>query len=412
MIQPEKVGMSSERLARIRPAIEKHIGKGKIAGAVTLLARRGELVHLDCLGLQDREKNVPMQPDTIFRIYSMTKPITCVALMMLYEKGYFQLSEPVAKFIPAFQNLKVYAGDETSGMRLVDLKRPVTLRDLLTHTAGLTYAFLEYGPVEALYRQDHAILAKSLAEFVADVVKRPLAFQPGTAWRYSVAHDFLAYLVERMSGQPFDVYLRANVFEPLGMTDTGFYVPAAKLDRLAALYGSAHIEEPDMTGSKAWMAAANGVHRLLAGPADSRESTPHRVIRGGHGLVSTAPDYFRFCQMLLNKGELDGIRLLGRKTIELMTVNHLAPELMPYEIGWSYSPGYGYGLGFRVLQDVGQCGTLGSPGEYGWGGAATTYFWIDPQEELIGIVMAQFMPSGYHLIDSDFRVLAYQAIAD
>ena len=198
MIHPESVGMSSERLARIRPAIEKHIGVEKIAGAVTLVARRGQVVHQECAGLMDREHNRPMQPDAIFRIYSMTKPIVCVALMTLYEKGHFQLMEPVANFIPAFQDLKVYAGGEGSAIELVDLQRPVTVRDLLTHTSGLTYHFGEYGPVEEMYRETRVSSEKPLQEFVADLLKLPLAFQPGTAWRYSVAHDVVAHLIEVM----------------------------------------------------------------------------------------------------------------------------------------------------------------------------------------------------------------------
>jgi CubicO group peptidase (beta-lactamase class C family) len=412
MVSPEEVGLSSERLARIRPAVEKHIGDDKIAGAVTLVARREELVHLECMGLMDRESGKPMQPDTIFRIYSMTKPITCVALMMLYEQGRFQLFDPVFKFIPAFNDLKVYANRTGSDIELVDLQRPVTVRDLLTHTSGLTYHFLEYGDVEEMYREARVSSDRPLAEFVANLLKLPLAFQPGSAWRYSYAHDVVAYLVEIMSGQPLDAFLHENLFEPLDMADTGFFVPEGKLERFAAMYGASDTLEPDMTSTKWWSGAEEGINRLIADPAHSLESAPHNVFRGGHGLVSTAPDYLRFCQMLLNGGELDGKRILGRKTVELMTTNHVAPELLPFEIGGMYSPGYGYGLGFRVLMDVGQGQTMGSEGEYGWAGGASTYFWIDPQEEFIGIQMAQFQPSGYHLIDADFRVAAYQSIVD
>lgn len=412
MIRPENVGVSSERLARIRPVIEKHVADDKIAGALTLIARRGEVVHLECVGLMDRERNAPMRPDAIFRIYSMTKPITCVALMMLYEQGCFQLFDPVSKFIPAFRDLKVYAGEGVSGVKRVDLEREVTIRDLLTHTSGLTYHFLENGPVEAMYREAAASSQKPLAEFVADLLELPLAFQPGTVWRYSVAHDVVAHLVEIMSGQPLDVYLHERLFEPLGMVDTGFYVPHDKLERFTAQYGSGDVGEPDMTVTKWFGGAAMGINRLLSGPLDSLESAPHNVFRGGHGLVSTAADYRRFCQMLLNKGEYDGKRLLGRKTIELMTSNHLTADLMPFEIGGEYVPGYGYGLGFGVLLDVAQRQSVGSEGEFNWGGAANTEFWIDPKEELIGILMAQFQPNGYHLITEDFRVMAYQSIVD
>ena len=412
MASPEEVGLSSERLARIRPVVDKDVGDDKIAGAVTLVARRGEVVHLECVGMMDRESNKPMQPDTIFRIYSMTKPITSVALMMLYEKGHFQLFDPVSKFIPAFRDLKVYAGGGESGVDLVDLEREVTVRDLLTHTSGLTYHFLEYGRVEEMYRDARICSEKPLPEFVADLLELPLAFQPGTAWRYSYATDVGAYLIELLGGQPLDVHLRENLFQPLGMVDTGYYVPEEKLDRFAAMYGSGNVIEPDMTITRWFGDAEDGVNDLISGPRDCLESGPHNVFRGGHGLVSTALDYLRFCQMLLNKGELEGTRLLGRKTVELMTTNHLTPELMPFEIGGIYYAGYGFGLGFRVLKDVGQCLTTGSEGEYGWGGAASTYFWVDPREEFIGIQMAQFQPGDYHQIGADFRVMAYQSIVD
>lgn len=412
VISPEKVGLSSERLARIRPVIEKHIGDDKIAGALTLVARRGELVHLECVGLMDRENSKPMQTDTIFRLYSMTKPIISVALMMLYEKGHFQLFHPVSRFIPAFKDLKVYAGEGESGIELVNLEREVTIRDLLTHTSGLTYHFLENSPVEEMYREAKVRSEGPLPEFVDDLLKLPLAFQPGTAWRYSSSHDVAAYLIEIITGQALDTYLRENLFEPLGMVDTGYYVPQERLERFAAQYGSGDISQPDMTVTRWYGDAADGVNDLISGPTDSLESKPHSVFRGGHGLVSTALDYLRFCQMLLNKGELDGVRLLSRKTVELMTTNHLAPELMPFEIGGVYCLGYGFGLGFRVLMDVGQCQITGSEGEYGWAGAAGTYFWIDPQEEFIGIQMAQFQPGGYHQIAEDFRVMAYQSIVD
>jgi len=412
MRRPEEVGLSSERLARIRPAIEKHIGDDKIAGAVTLVARRGEVVHLECAGLMDRECNKPMQPDTIFRLYSMTKPITCVALMTLYEHGQFQLFDPVSKFIPSFDGLKVYTDVGNSETRLADLQRPVTVRDLLTHTSGLTYHFLEYGHVEEMYREKQGWFTKPLAEFIADLLELPLTFQPGRGWRYSVAHDVVAYLIEIMSGQPLGVYLQENVFKPLGMVDTGFYVPESKLDRFASMYGALSLDESDTTSTKQIEAADAGVNHRLAGPNDSTESQPHKIFRGGVGLVSTAVDYWRFSQMLINMGQLDGERVLSRKTVELMTTNHLPPELMPIEIGGVFFPGYGYGLGVGVLMDLGQCHSLGSEGTYDWGGAANTSFWIDPREKLIGVQMAQFQPSGYHLMANDFRVAVYQSIVD
>jgi CubicO group peptidase (beta-lactamase class C family) len=404
--------MSSERLARIGPAVERHLGKERIAGAITLVARRGQVVYHECAGVMDRENDKPMSPGAICRIYSMTKPITCVALMTLYEKGHFQLVSPVAEFVPAFGDLQVYTGGEGAQIELADLARPVTVRDLLTHTSGLTYHFTEYGPVEEMYRQARICSDKPLAGFVADLCRMPLAFQPGTAWRYSMAHDVAAYLIEVMSGQPLDVYLRENLFEPLGMVDTGYRVPQGKLDRLASMYGTGDVLEPGMTLTRWYEDAETAGSRLLATSTDSLESTPHNVFRGGHGLVSTAQDYYRFCQMLLNGGELEGKRILGRKTVELLTANHLLPELMPYDIGGIDYAGYGFGLGMRVALDVAQTQLPGSMGEYGWAGAASTYFWIDPREALIGVQMTQFQPSGFHLIANDFRVAAYQAIVD
>jgi CubicO group peptidase (beta-lactamase class C family) len=412
MISPEEVGLSSERLARIRPVVGKHIGDDKIAGAVTLVARRGKVAHLECVGLIDRESNKSMQPDTIFRIGSMTKPITCVAMLMLYEQGGFQLFDPVSKFIPAFNDLKVYEGGAGSDIKLADLQRPVTVRDLLTHTSGLTYHFLEYGRVEEMYRERRVSSLKPLSGFVADLLELPLAFQPGANWRYSYAHDVVAHLIEILSNRPLDVYLQQSLFEPLEMVDTGFYVPEGKLDRFASMYGSVDIDRSDTTITKWYEEVEGGVNRRLASPEDSLQSKRHHVLRGGAGLVSTVSDYWRFCQMLLNKGELEGKHFLGRKTVELMTTNHLPPELMPYEVGGVHSPGYGYGLGVRVLMDVGQCQSVGSEGAYSWGGAATTSFWVDPKEELIGIQMAQFQPMGFHPIAEDFRVMAYQSIVD
>ena len=410
MDDAERLGFSSERLARIRPALEKHVGDDKLAGVVTMLVRRGELAHSECVGLMDRERNKPMQPDAIFRLFSMTKPITCVGLMRLYEQGHFQLSDPVSKFIPAFGDLKVFADRGSSGLELSDLEQDVTIRHLLTHTSGLTYHFWEYGPVEEMYREAGVSSTKSLREFVADLAKLPLAFQPGTAYRYGLSHDVAAHLIEVMADQPVDVYLQENVFEPLGMVDTGFFVPQDKLDRLTAMYGTADLWEPDMTGTR-WLEGAEE-SGLIWSAADSPEAAPHNAFRGGHGLVSTAADYLRFCQMILNRGELDGERILGRKTVELMTTNHLAAELLPMEEDGVYRPGFGYGLGFGVLMDLGQAGTLGSVGEFAWSGAATTSFWIDPEEELIGILLTQFQPMGYHLVAEVFRVAAYQAIVD
>ncbi len=412
MISPEKVGMSSERLARIRPAVEKHIGDDKIAGAVLLVARRGEVVYEACIGLADRERATPMQPDTLFRIYSMTKPITAVAVLMLYEQGQVRLTDPVAAFIPAFGDLKVHAGGTAADPELVDLQRPVTVHDCLTHTSGMTYHFFEYGAVEQMYRDAGVYASRPLHERMAELAQLPLAFQPGTAWRYSMSYDVLARLVEIVSGEAYDVFLREHLFAPLGMVDAGFYVAEEKLERFAALYGAADFKRPDMTATKLYGAAAAGVNERLADPRDCLQSAPHDAFQGGSGLVSTAPDYLRFCQMLLNGGELDGVRILGRKTVELMTTNHLAPELLPYESGGQHLPGMGYGLGVGVLMDPAQAQMLGSAGTYGWPGVAETNFRVDPREELVAIQMAQFMSGGIYPIAADFWTTVCQAIVD
>jgi CubicO group peptidase (beta-lactamase class C family) len=403
---PFAVGIDSERLARIKPAVEKHLGDDKLAGAVTLVARRGKVVHLEGAGLLSRESGTPMPADAIFRIYSMTKPITCVALMTLYEQGKCQLCDPVAKYIPEFADLKVYVDEG-----LVDLERPVTIRDLLTHTSGLTYHFPEYGPVEQMYRDSLPVLETSLEEFVEHLLRLPLAFQPGGMYRYSYAHDVVAYLIQVLSGESIDVYLREAILESLGMVDTAYYVPEEKADRLASMYGVDDILKPEITRSYLRMRAEAGVNNLISGP-DDLETGLHQAFRGGHGLVSTAMDYYRFCQMMLNGGELEGVRILGRKSVELMSTNHLSPALLPYEIDHEYRPGMGYGLGFGVVMDLGQLGSIGSEGTYSWSGAATTSFWIDPHEELIGVQMAQFQPNNYHLINDDFKVAVYQALVD
>ena len=411
-MHPEDVGMSAERLARMRPALAKYVADDKVVGVVAMVARRGQVVYEDCLGLMDREKQIAMRPDAIFRIYSMTKPIMCTALMTLYEHGLFQLNQPVAAFIPAFNSLKVYAGEDDAGeMVLEDLQRPVTIRDLLTHTSGITYHWLENGRVEQLYRDAQLPFDNPIDEFVADLVKLPLAFQPGTSWRYGLSHDVVAYLVQLISGKRVDEYLRETIFEPLGMVDTGYYVPEAKLDRFVTMYGSHRVLEADMTVTRWFGDALKGASRYLAGTNDSLESAPHQAFRGGHGLVSTAADYLQFAQMLLNGGELNGRRILSRKTLELMTTNHLQPELLPFEIGGTPSLGVGYGLGFSVVMDIGQAQIVGSLGSFSWGGAATTTFWVDPQEELIGVMMSQYQPP-VHLLTPDFKVMAYQAIVD
>jgi CubicO group peptidase (beta-lactamase class C family) len=395
-IAPEKVGLSAARLGRIRPAMQRYVDENKLAGVLTAVARHGHIAHLDTVGLMDVEANKPMQLDTIFRIYSMSKPITSVAVMMLYEENRFLLTDPVSRFIPEFEHVQVFVRKNGSGIELADPARPIAIHDLLTHTAGLAYGLENVEYVDQLYQQRVWALRErrpdmTLADMIRSVAALPLANQPGSRWHYSMATDVLGYLVEMVSGMPFDAFLKARIFEPLGMVDTGFHVPADKLGRFAATYSP---------GEKGGM-------QLLDAPATSRFARPTSCPSGGGGLVSTAEDYLRFAQMLLNDGELDGVRLLGRKTVELMRTNHLPAGMPVFEDGAT-----GFGLGFGVILDVARTRMLGSVGSYSWGGAAGTKFWIDPQEDLIGLLMIQFMPSGHYPIGSDFQVLAYQAIVD
>jgi CubicO group peptidase (beta-lactamase class C family) len=405
IVRPEEVGFSSERLARIdRHLNNRYFALKKIIGTLTLVARHGRVAYLSPLGLMDRERNKPMAKDTIFRIYSMTKPITSVALMMLYEQGYFQLNDEVEKFIPEWKNLGVYAAGNYPLFQTTRPERPMTIRDLMTHTSGLTYSSMGRTNVDAAYRKlDIGVLEAqgTLREMIEKLATLPLEFSPGTKWNYSVSTDVLGYLVEVMSGMPFDEYLQKEIFQPLKMVDTAFYVPPEKIGRLAANY----TRQPDKTIN------------LLDDPGNSTYSKPPTFFSGGGGLVSTASDYFRFCQMLLNGGELEGVRILGRKTIELMTINHLPggkdlTELSVSTFTQIAIEGNGFGLGFSVHLGSDKSQVIGSVGEYAWGGAASTYFWIDPQEDMIVIFLTQFMPNATFNFPDQLKAIIYPAIVD
>ncbi|MBN1639583.1 MAG: beta-lactamase family protein [Anaerolineae bacterium] len=396
IVRPESVGLDAGRLARIGALTRRYVDQGKLAGAVTLVARRGEIAHFEATGQMDIARGTPMARDTLLRIYSMTKPITSVAVMMLQEQGRLRLTDPVADLVPAFADAQVWTGGEGAEMALAPLARPITIHDLLTHTAGLSYGFEEH-PIDALYRErlwkradDDA--GYTLAEAVAVVAGIPLFFQPGTAWRYSFATDVLGYVVQVVSGVPFETYLQDQILGPLGMVDTAFHVPAGKIDRFATNYG------PAKEGA--------GIV-VVDDPATSHYLQPPSSPSGGGGLISTTIDYWRFAQMLLNGGELEGVRLLGRKTVELMRMDHL-----PAGGERSGDPGHGFGLGFGVTRDLAAHKRQGSPGAYGWGGAASTRFWIDPQEDLIGIWMTQFMPNNHYPVADEFEIAVYQAIVD
>jgi len=404
VVPPENVGLSAERLARIETHLRgRYIDPRKIAGCLTLVARKGEVAYLSALGSMDLERDKPMSEDTIFRIYSMTKPITSVALMMLYEHGHFQLDDAVHKYIPEWRDLRVYQTGNHPRWLTTPCERPMTIRDLFCHMSGLTYGFMERTNVDRAYRrlgvgrED----SKDLRAMIEALAGLPLEFSPGTRWNYSVSTDVLGYLVEVFSGMPLDEYFRTKIFEPLGMNDTGFNVPADKLDRFAANYTRGRRKEL----------------RIEDDPGASRYAEPATFFSGGGGLVSTAADYLRFCRMLLNRGELDGHRLLGRKTIELMTSNHLPEgrdltELATGAFSETTYEGVGFGLGFSVQLDCAKSQIVGTPGEFAWGGAASTAFWIDPSEELITIFMTQLMPSGTFNFRGQLKSIIYPAIVD
>ncbi len=409
-VEPSKaVGMNARRLERIRPAMQAYVDRGVYAGITTLVARRGKVVHAGAFGWRDKEAGEAMTADTIFRLYSMTKPIICTALMTLLEEGRFRLIEPLAKYVPPFGAVKVREADGS----LVAPARPIMIRDLMTHMSGLSYHFVENSsPLGLMYNKGMLLDAeRPLAAAIDDLARFPLAFQPGSKWRYSVGIDVAARVIEVISGRPLGAFLRERLFEPLGMTDTAFGVPPEKRGRVAAMYGRPDVISPGTTmGSEfaAWMAGVNDrIDVSKSYPVDS----PEVFVRGGHGLFSSTHDYFRFAQMLANGGELDGQRIIGRKTLELMHSNVVPAALLPLEIGGLPMPGYGFGLGSRVLMDVAQSAAPGSIGEYGWSGAAKTHYWVDPKEEMVGLFMTQSMMS-FDLPELDLRALAYQAIDD
>jgi CubicO group peptidase (beta-lactamase class C family) len=422
--EPSQLGFSAERLERIGAHMREAVDGGVMVGAQGMIARNGQVVFEETWGMSDREATRPMASDTIFRIYSMSKPITAVALMMLYEEGRFFLNDPVAAYLPELANLEVavstadgdsgVASDGTSstgvgsgddslaGQRRKPARQP-TIRDLLRHTAGFTYGIFGDTEVDRLYREAGILDRETIADMVAALGQLPLQFEPGTRWHYSVAVDVQGRLVEVLSGMRFGEFLQRRLFGPLGMVDTDFTIPASKRERFARLY-SPEGTEAGLNTRWRTVAAANLVP---ADPAfDDIYDESSTFEPGGHGLVSTAADYLRFCQMMLNGGVLDGVRILSPKTVELMTTNHLGD--LPMGFGQS---GMGFGLGFAVALDQGAIGEVGSPGEYNWGGAAGTSFWIDPVENLVGVFMVQSIPHQTRL-RREYKHLVYQALVD
>jgi CubicO group peptidase (beta-lactamase class C family) len=401
---PRSVGLSQQRLERLGMLMQEHVDGGLLAGAVALVARDGKVAYLKSVGMQDRERNVPMTPDAIFRIASMSKPITSVAVMMLYEEGWFRLSDPVSKYLPEFKGMKVLVSDPAGDggkarEQLVPAKREITIRHLLTHTSGLTYhwdprvgaRYAEAGITHGLIQTED-----SLADGITKLAQIPLVHQPGEAFTYSLSVDVLGRLVEVISEMPFDQFLQKRLFEPLRMNDTGFYLPNSKVSRLAAIYG------PDVSGALKRLGdgiLGEGAMRVcVTYPYEG----PKCYFSGGGGLCSTVSDYARFCQMMLNGGELDGVRLLSRKTVELMTADHVG----------DLNPSSGFGLGFGVTRSLREAGELTSAGAYRWGGFWYTTFFIDPAEKLIGVCMVQLYPSGKATLNDKFEALAHQAIVN
>jgi CubicO group peptidase (beta-lactamase class C family) len=406
---PDAVGMSAERLRRIEPAMQGFVDRGVVRGISTLVARRGSVVHRSSHGSRDAEASVAMTGDTIFRIYSMTKPIASTALMLLHEEGRFQLEQPISTWLPAFAAPTVLQADGS----LVDAIAPITVGQLLSHTSGLTYDFMSDNPAAQVYR-DHQVMhdaTRTLEECVDVIASLPLAFQPGERFHYSVGIDVAARLAEVIADQPFGDFVRERIFDPLGMVDTGYGVADDKLDRLSAMYGLPDLVGADYHAGDLVEAALSGFNERIDVSATYPTSTPNTYVRGGVGLFSTTDDYYRFAQMLANGGQLDGVRVVGRKTLELMHTNRLPTSMLPWEIMGMPTMGMGFGLGSRVLLDVAATEGPGSVGEFGWAGAAKTYFWVDPTEDLVGVFMSQYM-TGLETPDRTFRSVVYQAIAD
>ncbi|MGK0305551.1 MAG: CubicO group peptidase (beta-lactamase class C family) [Gammaproteobacteria bacterium] len=389
----ESVGFSSQRLDRIAPAMQRYIDQGKLAGTLTLVARNGKIVYLNAQGMQDKEAGIAMTEDTIFRIYSMTKPVTAVAAMTLWEQGKFHMFDPIAKYLPELANMKVYVSGSGDDMIVEDAKSPIRIIDLFMHTSGFSYGFSN-SEVDKLYQK---MLSKpdelNRDNILTKFAELPLTHQPGTAWNYGVSTDIIGFLVEKLSGKKLGEYMQETIFSPLGMKDTGFYVPADKVDRLTQIYTA------DKTGQTIVMEKE---------PVGDFMSDP-KIHNAGGGLVSTMQDYFTFAQMMLNGGEINGVRILGRKTVEYMSSNHLPKNLIPYS---KTSQGEGYGLAMSVTVDPEMAGFMTSKGDFGWGGAASTYFRVDPEEQIVMISMAQFVPIGFHRYHDDFRNLVYQALID
>ena len=393
---PDSVGLSAERLERLSNALEAYVENGQLAGSVTLVARRGRIAYFEAYGNRDREANAPMQTDSIFRIASQSKAIVSVAAMTFVEEGKLLLTDPVGKYLPEFVETKVAVAQEGStGYDVVKARRPITVRDLLTHTSGFGYGNGVGGDLWTAAGQTGYYFAdkdETIRDSVRRIASLPAHAQPGSTWIYGYNTDILGALVEVVAGKPLDQVLRERIFEPLGMRDTEFYLSPGKENRLSAVYSrnDGHLERAASPGDSV------GQGHYVDGP--------RKNFSGGAGLLSTATDYALFLQMMLNGGTLDGRRILSRKTVELMTTSHLGDV--------AYNAGQGFGLGFYVVEDLGARGSPGSTGEFGWGGAYHTTYWVDPREELVVVHLTQLVPAGDVDDQAKVRALVYQAIAD
>ena len=392
-------GFTASRLPRIATHIDGYVESGRLPGALCLVSRGGEEAFFHACGQRDVEVRLPMQRDTVVRFYSMTKPIVSVALMMLYEEGRFQLDDAVGKTIESWSELEVFGQGDADRYVADKPDAPLTIKHLLTHTSGLTYGFMNQHPVDALYRRAD-LQSGNLQQMVEKLAKLPLKFSPGTRWNYGLSTDVCGHLVERFSGQALDEFVAERIAGPLGMADSGFHVRSDGEARFANCYQ--HVA-PDS-------------YRLQDEAAKSRYLQRPNFLSGGGGMVGSIDDYHRFAKMLLNKGELDGQRLLGRKTVEYMTTNHLPGNCDLAAMGqpvFSETPyeGIGFGLGFSVVVDPAAANVLDSPGEFAWGGAASTYFWVDPKEEVVVVFLTQLLPSSTYPIRRELKTLVYQALA-
>jgi len=401
VVSPKSVGLDGKVMGNIRDYLkEQYVEPGKYVGTLTLVARKGEIAYLDALGFMDRENKKAMQEDAIFSIYSMSKPITSIALMQLYEKSLFRLDDPIHWHIPSWRNLRVYESGLYPNFLTSRPNRHMTIRDLLSHMSGLTYDFMLRTNVDAAYRKTKLQATGDLQAMIDTLAQLPLEFSPGEQWNYSVSTDVCGYLVEHFSGMKLDKYFQKHIFDPLGMEDTGFSCAKEKVNRLASLYEQHPKKGPVLVDP---------------GGAKTARVKKRKMLSGGGGLLSTMSDYYRFCSMLLNQGELDGTRIIGRKTLAMMASNHLPDnrdltEMSQSAFSETTYQGVGFGLGFSVILDPVKTQSLTDVGEYGWGGAASTVFWVNPKEEMVVIFLTQLLPSSTYQVRRELRSLVYSSL--